>query len=299
MASHRRVHALARRLGTDVYHHMAGGRRFPLRLWRIPSVPPLVGSKTGLLAPFLAVAAAAIAGFEIELEHCTSFVGFSYSGGGWNPHVATLEEFVRNPALTYEQSSLYRLHQAFVPTNLQELFVENQAGQLQPLSDLPPDRQLFRYVWAISPALITKMTSGDRHGPTGHHYFGPMPADKGEAQFARLLATYQSIERDGFQPDRYGPIMGYFLADDDSYRFVVGSGNHRLAALKVLGHTKVRVALTRTHPAVVHRSRLDTWTVDQGGPFQRDTAYALFDKLLSEDGMNKARNLGLVGPAVR
>jgi len=299
MASHRRVHALARRLGTDVYHHMAGGRRFPLRLWRIPSVPPLVCGKTGLLAPFLAVAAAAVSGFEIELEHCTSFVGFSYSGGGWNPHVATLEEFVRNPALTYEQSSLYRLHQAFVPTNLQELFVENQAGVLEPLGDLPPDRQLFRYVWAISPALITKSTSGGHHDPAGHHYFGPMPADKGEAQFARLIATYQSIEREGFQPDRYGPIMGYFLADDDSYRFVVGSGNHRLAALKVLGHTKVRVALTRTHPAVVHRSRLDTWTVDQGGPFQRDTAYALFDKLLSEDGMTKARNLGLVGPAVR
>jgi hypothetical protein len=126
-----------------------------------------------------------------------------------------------------------------------------------------------------------------------------MPADKGEAQFARLITTYQSIEREGFQPDRYGPIMGYFLADDDtSFRFVIGSGNHRLAALKVLGHTKIQVALTRTHPAVVHRSRLETWTVDQGGPFQRDTAYALFDKLFSENGMTKARNLGLVDAAI-
>jgi hypothetical protein len=59
-----------------------------------------------------------------------------------------------------------------------------------------------------------------------------MPADNGEAQFAMLITTCQSIEREGFQPHRYGPIMGYFLADDDtSFQFVVGSGNHRLAAL--------------------------------------------------------------------
>jgi hypothetical protein len=48
----------------------------------------------------------------------------------------------------------------------------------------------------------------------------------------------------------------------------------------------------------VHRSRLETWTVDRGRPFQRDTAYALFDKLFSENGMTKARNLGLIDPAI-
>jgi len=290
-------HAVARRLGFDVYNHMAGGRRFPFRVWALPVVGPLQPHTPILHGSLLALGTVGVAlGFEVDLAQCTSFVGFSYSGGGWNPHVATLEEFVGNPALTYEQSSLWQLHHVFRPTTLQEIFLEDVEEPMKPLSDLSPSRRLFRHIWAVNPTLIRKATESD-DGGSGHHYFGPMPEEKGRAQFDRLIDTYKSIEREGFNPDQYGPIMGYFMADDSRYRFVVASGNHRLAALKVLGHTRVPVRLTKTHPAVVHRSRLDSWTVDQGGPFDHDTAYALFDKLLNEDGMEKARNLGVVGSA--
>jgi hypothetical protein len=290
------IHAVARRLGFDVYNHMAGGRRFPFRVWALPGVGPLQPHTPILHGSLLALGAVGVAlGFDIDLGACTSFVGFSYAEGGWNPHVATLEEFVRNPALKYEESSLWQLHQMFRPTTLQEIFLEDVEEPMKPLSDLPPTRRLFRYIWAINPALIRKATDSDATG-SGHHYFGPMPEEKGQAQFDRLIDTYTSIEREGFRPDQYGPIMGYFMADDSRYRFVVASGNHRLAALKVLGHTRVPVRLTKTHPAVVHRSRLDTWTVEQGGPLDHDTAYALFDKLLNEDGLEKARNLGMFGP---
>ncbi len=290
------LHTVARRLGFDVYHHMAGGRRFPFRIWSLPAVGPIQPTRV-LNGSILALGIVGIAlGFEVDLEQCTSFVGFSYSGGGWNPHVATLEEFARNPALTYEESSLYQLHQVFQPTNLQEVFLEDESGDMEPLSGLPPSRALFRYIWAVSPALIDK-TGRSRGEKIGHHYFGPISEEKGRAQFDRLIGTYRSIQREGFDPDKYGPIMGYFLADDTTCRFVVGSGNHRLAALKVLGYTRVPVQLTKTHPAVVHRDRLDTWTVERGGPFESDTARALFEKLLHEDGMQKARNLGVVGAA--
>lgn len=123
-----------------------------------------------------------------------------------------------------------------------------------------------------------------------------MSPERGQAQFKRVLNTYRSIQRDGFLPDRFGAITGYFVADESSYRCVVGAGNHRVAALKVLGHTSVRLDLNRSHPAVIHRSELDSWTVEQGGPFERQTACALFDKFLNEDGLDKARNIGVVGP---
>ena len=291
------MHAVARRLGFDVYNQMAGGRRLPFRIWALPGVGPLQPHTPIIHGSLFALGAVGVAlGFEVDLAACTSFVGFSYAEGGWNPHVATLEEFVRNPSLTYAESSLWELHQVFRPTTLQEIFLEDVDEPMKPLSDLPPSRRLFRHIWAVSPAIIRKVTRSNG-GPSGHHYFGPMPEEKGQAQFDRLIDTYTSIEREGFKPDQYGPIMGYFLADDSRYRFVVASGNHRLAALKVLGHTRVPVRLTKTHPAVVHRSRLDTWTVEKGGPFDHDTAHVLFDKLLHEDGLEKALNLGMLGPA--
>jgi hypothetical protein len=291
------IHNVARRLGFDVYNHMAGGRRFPFRVWTLPSVGPFQPHSRPFHGSLLALGAAGVdLGFEVDLEQVTSFLGFSYSYSelGWNPHVATLQEFVRNPTLTYEESSLYQLHQLYQPATLQDVFLEDEPAEMKPLSDLPPTRSLFRYIWAVSPALIRKTRRHQEH-KSGHHYFGPLSEEKGRAQFDRLVKTYQSIEREGFLPEKYGPVMGYLMADETTYRFVVGSGNHRLAALKVLGHTTVPVRLTKTHPAVVHRDRLDSWTIDKGGPFERDTAYALFDKLLHEGGLQKARNIGVVG----
>ncbi|MGH8949708.1 MAG: hypothetical protein ACRDXF_12670, partial [Acidimicrobiia bacterium] len=180
-------HAVARRLGFDVYNHMAGGRRFPFRVWALPGVGPLQPHTPILHGSLLALGDVGVAlGFEVDLEHCTSFVGFSYGSGGWNPHVAALDEFRRNPALTYEESSLWQLHQVFRPANLQEIFLEGTEEPMKPLSDLPPTRRLFRHVWALSPALIREATKSDAR-PSGHHYFGPMPEEKGRAQFDRLI----------------------------------------------------------------------------------------------------------------
>lgn len=66
-----------------------------------------------------------------------------------------------------------------------------------------------------------------------------------------------------YRPDRYGTIKGYF------------SANHRLAAMKALGSTDIRVALNGSHPAAIQRSRLHSWSVSEGGSFQLGTAEML------------------------
>ena len=81
---------------------------------------------------------------------------------------------------------------------------------------------------------------------------------------------------------------------DDEYRFVVGTGNHRLAVLRVLGPARIPAALLDSHPAVIDRARIDSWSTDHGGPFAPGTAEVLFEKLMSESGRAKARHLGLV-----
>jgi hypothetical protein len=261
---------------------MAGGRSIPVSLQRLPVLGPLERTRPGEPPAF-----------EVDLENCTSFVGFSYSDRGWNPHVTTLREYTINRHLTYEDSSLCRLHTIFKPATLQELFLEDADHDLEPLCSLPPTRELFRYVWAINQNKIRNV--GPLPQLKGHHYFGPLSQERGRKEFDRLIRTFRSIEQDGFRPDVFGPLRGYFMIDGSRHRFVVGAGNHRLAALRVLGYSTVRVGLNTSHPAVVQRSRLDSWTVESGGPFQGETAYALFDKLMNEDGLDKARNVGALG----
>jgi hypothetical protein len=104
-----------------------------------------------------------------------------------------------------------------------------------------------------------------------------------------------SIQAGGYQRERYGTMLGYFLTDGSDYRFVIGSGNHRVSILKALGHRRVLASLNHSHPAVIHEQRLSSWSRAVGGPFDEGTAEALFGKLFLEDGLDKARNLGLVG----
>lgn len=278
----RQLRRAARRLGRDLYTHMAGGRRIPVRVWPLSPLAPL-GSDMSR-AP---------ESFVVNIEDCTSFVGFSYRSGGWNPHVETVRELLADPSLDYEDSTLYRLYDRFVPTTLQDLFVEDVKRRLEPLASMPPVREHFRYVWILSRARIRKY-SGVTAEPRGHQYFGPHDLSTGRAEFERTREVLQSIRREGFAPERYGMIKGYFLADGSSYRFVAGSGNHRLAVLKALGYEEIPCALNDNHPAIIPRERLGTWCIDQGGPFQTATATALFDKLFHETGTSKAQTLGLL-----
>lgn len=280
---------MIRRFGFDIYGHMAGGRIVP---WRIRSIPP-----RGPLRPDSGRGIAT--SFEVDLDDCTSLVGFSYRTGGWNPHVATLREHMADPSLRYEDSSLHRLYQSYQPRTLQEVFLEDVEEPLHPLSSLPVVRPLYRYVWTLNPKRIRGAGAAGDTVLKGHQYFGPMPPQRGQAQFDRLLDTFRSIRDEGFRPDRYGSITGYFVADESEYRFVVGAGNHRLAALKVLGHTSVPVGLSRSHPALIHRSELDSWTIDRGGPFEPETALALFDRFMTEDGTAKALRIGAIDPESR
>lgn len=272
----RRLHHVARRTGFEIYPHVAGGRAVPVLIRRLRPPAPLPAS------------------FQVAVEETTSFVGFSYRAVGWHPLVQTLEEYATDPDLTYEQSTLARVHERFQPATLQELLLDGVTVDLPPLHRLPALRSLFRYIWSVSPRDLRhpRVATGELRG---HDYFGPVTRERGRRQFERLLRAYHSIRSNGFRPSGSHPIRGYFLADDDGRRrFVVGLGNHRVAVLRHLGAETFPASLQLTHPAVVHHRDLDLWTTRRGGVFAPETAEALFSRMLHEDGRAKACRLGLL-----
>jgi hypothetical protein len=110
---------------------------------------------------------------------------------------------------------------------------------------------------------------------------------EGKHEFDRLITTFRSIRANGYRPHDFAPITGYFIGSGDDFRFVVGSGNHRMAALAALGARRVNVAL-HSHPAVVPLSQLTRWTVGHGGLFAPDTAHALFALYVRGEGREVA-----------
>ena len=264
-----RARQLSWRLGYEIHDHLEGGHRIPVRLRRVRPVGPLCDAE-GPIPTRL----------DVDIERCTSFLGQAFSVTAWNPLVATLRQLEANPDLSYGDSTLARVHQRFLPETLQDLFFPGSTEPYEPLNALGVNRHYYRYIWRISPAMVARAAL-QKFSP--NYSFGPLEPSRGQAEFDRLIKTYHSIRDHGYQPNTYGHVTGYFMGDDTNHRFVIGSGNHRVAALAVLGSERIEIRL-HSHPASVHQDQLSLWTRAEGGPFSASTAKALFDHFLYGDG---------------
>jgi hypothetical protein len=273
---HRPVRRLLRRSGLDI---LPSRKYFLPRFYR----PRLQGL----------VAQEGADRFVVDTDRATTYAGFSYARDGWHPHVETIRAYKREPALQYEQSPLYALHQQFRPFTLQELLLEDTTVPMDPLTRLPVIRPLVRDIWALDRSTILACTQ-NLFEPTGGQYYGPVPRERGRKIFDRLLSVFRSLQDKENPASSASRMEGFFLAEGDSYRFVVTRGNLRLAAYRVLGIETFEACLSLDHPAVVHREDLQLWTTAHGGILTAATATALFEKMFTETGRSKARHLKLL-----
>jgi hypothetical protein len=277
------VDASLKRFG---YHLYGNGSLAHHRVRRVGPMPP----------EFRALRSRPHREFTLNLDHVTTPTGFSYHPDGWHPYLACLEEQLAEPGLEYERSVLCDYFERFQPPTVQAALLENIQTPLAPLCDWPVLLQLFKHVWGLSPPQVRRLLARPAQAKGPRQQFGPVPPDTGRAHVRRLVSAYESLRDRGYDPDAYrdGALSGYFLARGDSYRFVVFHGNHRLAGMRLLGIDRVRAKLHPAHPPVVHEDHLERWTTQRGGLFELEVAQRLFDKLFTEQGRTKARNLGLL-----
>jgi hypothetical protein len=235
---------------------------------------------------------------RVPLERIVSRVGFSHARDGWHPFVEAIREYEADRALRFEDSTLARLYERYRPANVHEVLLDHLATPLEPFCDWPPVVNLVRWVWAHNRHSVARiLRESDAAGPDrAWTHYGPHTREYGERELARIVSTYESIRGGGFDAAAYEArrMDGYFLTRGEEYRFVLLHGNHRVAALNVLGYEHVDVHARRFHPAVVDEGELQRWTVAGGGLYSGELVTNLFDMLFTETGRKKARRHGLV-----
>lgn len=235
--------------------------------------------------------------FKIKISSITSRVGFSYAEEGWHPFVKTLKEYMEDPHLTYDDSSLARLYTQFCPENVQEVLLDHIKDSLKPFCEWPPTYELVSWVWTLNRSSVDSyLQHHRRRGENGGWiFFGPHNKEYGRKEFQRLISLYNSIKSTGYQEKLSGadPVNGYFLRDGKNIRFVLLQGNHRVSALKVAGYTDVDVLIRQGHPAVIDRKELHRWTEAGGGIYPVSLVESLFGVLLNGSGFQKAQRYGL------
>jgi len=88
-------------------------------------------------------------------------------------------------------------------------------------------------------------------------------------------------------------VTGHFQTRGDDYRFILGHGNHRAAALSVLGYPQIGVRLREPHPPVVAMSDLARWTTRRGGLLDMAEAEEVFARFFRDDSRQRAEALGI------
>jgi hypothetical protein len=234
--------------------------------------------------------------FTVDLDRVTTPSGFSYHPQGWHPYRATLAEYLADPELNYERSTLCAYYRNFQPATVQEALLEDAPDPLPPLSNWPTLLYLFKHIWGLTPRRVERILARREVEKGPRQQFGPQPDEEGRQHVERLVAAYESLRRDGYRPDDFpdGHLTGYFLVRGDDYRFVVFHGNHRLASMRELGIDRLRARFHPAHPPVVREDELERWTTARGGLLPPEVAARLFDKLFTERGDTKARNLGIL-----
>lgn len=130
----------------------------------------------------------------------------------------------------------------------------------------------------------------------GNQGFGPVSAEKGQLELDRLRTTLTSIEQHGYRPELCNgdEISGYFLIHEGEYRFVIRAGLHRVAALTVLGHERVRVTFFPGYPRAIHLSDVGNWPLVRRGVIAPELARRYALRFFEEDGRKKAASIGLL-----
>lgn len=211
-----------------------GGRKAPYRLNVGARIPLWLSRQVGLKGRWCVV----------PMDAIVAPPAFSYSADGWHPYSETLAEYDRSRTLCYPESTLARTYERFVPRNAYEALLAADDSAPEVLHLLPP--RFAGHEWVARDAEIDSALLG--RPPAwmiqGHRIFGPVSDEQGRGDFLQLVSVYNSIRCRGYRaelaPDS---ISGFFLIDGEEFRLRVTAGQHRLAAMKVLGFRQVWVRL--------------------------------------------------------
>ncbi len=225
----------------------------------------------------------------VDIDRIVNRAGFAYGPSGWHPYVEALQEHLAEPDLPYESTSLARFYASYQPSTVHDLLIDGAApGRV--LATWPAVDPLID-VWSVTGQGVAE-TCAHLQGrqPLPHsQYRGPVARAAGAMHLQRTVQFYESARDTGYRPLDYpsGFVTGHFLTRGEDYRCVIGHGNHRVAALRVLGHSRVAIMLRPAHPPVIAHDRLERWSRARGGLLGSEEAAAVFDGFFTRTGAER------------
>lgn len=223
--------------------------------------------------------------FSIPIELVRTSYNFSYLNDPRNPFLFALACYRDAGTQTDSVERLFRHTESLrlrtaadvagyddnAPRDLLELSI-NPAYVPFRVMPSPMPWSLERHLSSFDRTLVAQETRKDSHG-----------RERARSQISRVGRVYESIRDKGFnEPQLQTEVHKRFicvaqLRHGDQLRFIVLSGQHRVAALAALDYDEVPVILSPFFAPIVDRSFVEQWAIVRHGTLSRASALALFD----------------------
>ncbi|MFD2046671.1 hypothetical protein ACFSTA_20645 [Ornithinibacillus salinisoli] len=220
---------------------------------------------------------------SVEVSKCRDWQGYSYTEKGWHYLSATIKEYIKNPTITPNESILNKYYKIYQPTSIQDclFYHEKKDDRLPPITN-----NILQLPWGFAFDM----------GRKNNQHFGPNSTSFIKKEFTDLIHIYNKLAKEGYQPDKHpdGYIKGHFLKKYNDYRFILSGGQHRMAALGVLGNKKIPVKLYHKWQRVIDIENINAWPHVQNGKYDLETSIKVFNSYFTNTGREKAKKLNLL-----
>lgn len=207
------------------------------------------------------------------------FYFFGLDNQIFHPFYIALKKFKSDTknALKDFENTLQKYYDLTKGYNLQGyLDVELSNG----VADLPPHALSFPWDSKTpSEALnMRKNRVGTKDNFYGFNRLGEVSPKLITDEAKRVLSIHNSILEKGYQPNNSTDfISGTFLFRDNDWRWIVGSGDHRLPVLMFHNIQNIPVRIVK----LVRRQEVDFWPNVRNGIYSKKSALEIFDRYFS------------------
>ncbi|MEC3885211.1 class I SAM-dependent methyltransferase [Halobacillus sp. HZG1] len=218
---------------------------------------------------------------QVPLNKCVDWQGFSYTEQGWHYLCETLKEYRKKPKMIYRDSFLFKYYSLYQPASMFECFMCGDA--FNPIYQ----ERWVPLPWGMNHRRVQK---------EGSQHYGPNTKTFIRKEYKRLVHVYEKLKTEGYQPTQFhdGFIKGHFLKKGKDYRFLITGGQHRIAALSVLGSQSILARIPPKRKRVIDLDEIKEWEQVANGVYPLEVASHVFHMYFESNGREKASLYGLV-----
>lgn len=209
--------------------------------------------------------------------------------------IQTLLLYQKGECTSYKESPLKAFYDDFQPQSIADLLSFSD-----PCNPILSTTSPLAALWPWSNSTLSEsfnrqklncVLESRQHGfdltyNDGSASFGPVSLEKGELEFHRTITIYEKLKKESFRVDSGGVdniVCSILYLDDISdWRVLIHAGNHRMAALTVLGYDSITVQINANRGglfSIIRKLEIDSWPAVRQGYYSKDEARAIFDKL--------------------